>query len=158
MAANKSRHGAHAVRQSSARGFTYETGVGARGVKAARKMNCQVLRNSGGLEQNSASDTPSPVFADQRRSFVDQALVVCNDAAGTNSWIVDARNPLSRGVQLEQQLSSDPAVLPSGELSSQQSEKICGYAEANAHAFVAGNQPINIRVRTVVRKRFTSRY
>jgi hypothetical protein len=42
---------AQAARQSSGRGFSYETEEGARGFAAARAQNCQLVRTSGGDSQ-----------------------------------------------------------------------------------------------------------
>jgi hypothetical protein len=46
-------------------------------------------------------------------------------------------------MQLEQHPSSESGVPLAGVLSAQQSEKLCGNADASGHAFTDGNQPIN---------------
>ena len=83
-------------------------------------------------------------------SLFRESSVVSNETIGTGECDVHATNALSRGVQLEQQSLSD-----SGVLLEQQSEKICGYADASAHAFVAGNHPIRIRTNRHRRTIFT---
>jgi len=113
-------------------------------------MNCQVLTSSGGgRERNSAADF-SPC-SDSATTLPSEPSLPSKVTRGTGESDFEATSACSNEVQFKQQLSPEADVL-----FAQQSEKISGYADANAHAFVAGNQPINISVRTVVRRRFTS--